>query len=86
MSKKQSELLNKVLSDKGSISEKTSNIKKLDDDHLQKAVPYSEHAKIEWEKRLYEKKWYDKPFGRTILYTLFVLIGILVLHLWDLIF
>ena len=86
MSIKQKELLNKVLSCKGSISEKTSNVKQLDNDHLQIAVLHSNYAKIEWEKRLYEKKWYDKPLGRTFSHTLSAVIGFLVHYLLGLIF
>ena len=87
MSKKnQNELLNKLLSGQGSIAEKTSIARNLDTDHLQNAVSHSEFAKIEWERRLNEKKWYEKPLGRTFLYIIFVVLGILVDRLWDLIF
>ncbi|MGR3179047.1 MAG: hypothetical protein ACUZ8E_13425 [Candidatus Anammoxibacter sp.] len=60
---KQDELLNKLLSNQGSIAEKTDTAKSLDNEHLQKAVPSSDQAKVEWERRANEKQWYQKPLG-----------------------
>ena len=64
---KQNELLNKLLSNKGSVLTKSNIAKKLGNKYLQQAVMHSEYAKVEWERRLNDKQWYQKPHGIIIL-------------------
>ncbi len=77
----QNEQLNKLLSGRGSISELTSLAKNLDKDHLQKAVPFSEYARVEWERRLNDKKWFEKPIGIIVLGIVIAVLGSLVFYL-----
>ena len=84
---KQNELLNKLLSNQGSVSEKTTIAKSLDNDHLQKAVPHSDYAKVEWERRTNEKQWFQKPLGIIALTAAGTVIASLAIYLLrDLIF
>lgn len=55
MQDEQDEMLNMLLAGQGSVSEQTRMASKLDDQHLQKAVPRSEYAKVEWERRLAQR-------------------------------
>jgi len=49
--------------------------------HLQKQVPHSEYAKIEWDRRMYDKKWFEKTFGIIILGMVITVISSLILYL-----
>lgn len=58
-------LTNKLLDRAGSVAEKMTIARKLDDVHLQIAVAaHSTYAKVEFERRARELMWYDKPLGR----------------------
>jgi hypothetical protein len=45
------EKLNRLMRNQGSVVERTETAKALSDKDLQLAVPYSEQAKVEWERR-----------------------------------
>jgi len=77
----QDKLLQKLLSNQGSIAEKTSIAQSLDDAHLQKAVSHSDYAKIEWESRQNKKRWFEKPLGIIALAALGAVLAALVLYL-----
>lgn len=78
---KQGKLLNKLISNQGSIAEKTAIAQGLDDAYLQKAVPHSDYAKIEWERRANEKKWFEKPLGIIALGAIGIVLASLALYL-----
>jgi type IV secretory pathway TrbF-like protein len=65
--------VNRLLSGQGSIQERNRIATELDDETLQKAVPYSAQAKVEWERRIAERalqannQWFKRPVGMTVL-------------------